>query len=58
MSVVNPLVRRNAAGLVVWSGRAICDSKQGIAGEVALKNGMGGKSREFNEKGSKLYAKT
>lgn len=31
LSVVNSLARRNAGRLVVWSGRAIYDSKQGIA---------------------------
>ena len=31
LSVVNLLARRNAGRLVVWSGRAIYDSKQGIA---------------------------
>ena len=31
LSVVNSLARRNAGRLVVWSGRAIYDSRQGIA---------------------------
>ena len=32
-------------------------AEQGIAEEEALKKGMEEKSREFTEKGSKLYAK-
>ncbi len=32
-------------------------AEQGIAEEEALKKGMKGKSREFTEKGSELYAK-
>ena len=31
LSVVNSLARRNGGRLILWSGRAIYDSKQGIA---------------------------
>jgi len=33
-------------------------AEQGIAGEEALKKGMEAKSKEFVEKGARIYAKT